>query len=78
MKRFLLMLILTAALLLPTSAIACPMCKDSIAETEAQAGSSLPGGFNASIYLMLGSFIGALGICGGAIVKGIKGGKDQT
>jgi hypothetical protein len=44
-----------ALLLLPAGiASACPNCKDSIPNSDAQQASSLPGGFNASIYLMLG------------------------
>ena len=31
---------------------ACPMCKDSIPNSDSQAAGSLPGGFNNSVYLV--------------------------
>ena len=41
------------AALFCASADACPMCKDSIPSSDAQAASALPGGFNNSVYLLL-------------------------
>lgn len=48
-------------LLLTATALACPFCKDSIPSSDAQAAGSVPGGFNNSIYLMLGGFFLVLG-----------------
>lgn len=53
-------LILTICLLAGLPAAACPNCKDSIPSSDAQAASALPGGFNASVYYMLGGFIAVL------------------
>lgn len=71
MKRLILIVALLIATL-PAIAPACPMCKDSIGSGETGDATSVPNGFNASIYLMLGTFISALGICGGAIVKACR------
>lgn len=49
----------------PAAARACPGCRESIGDNDAQQASSLPGGFNLSIYYMLGS----VGLVGGLIVR---------
>ena len=47
-----------ALILLPAGfAHACPNCKDSIPSSDAEQAANLPGGFNHSIYFMLGSFL---------------------
>ena len=71
MKRLLtpiLILLLTAAPLL-----ACPLCKDSVPSSDAQAAGGLPSGFNNSIYLMLGAFFCVLGFLTFTIVKTVRG-----
>jgi hypothetical protein len=69
-------LICTAALgmiLLPAGfASACPMCKDSIPNSDAEQANMLPQGFNYSIYCMLSGFFLTLGFAGTAIVKGVR------
>jgi hypothetical protein len=52
---------------------ACPNCKDSIPNSDAQQASSLPGGFNHSIYFMLGSLFVVGGFVTRIIVKEIRG-----
>jgi len=52
-------------LLAPSLASACPSCRESIPNSDAQMASGLPGGFNLSIYYMLGS----LGIVGGLVIR---------
>jgi hypothetical protein len=52
-------------------ASACPMCKDSIPSSDAAQAGSLPGGFNTSVYIMLTSLIGVIGLVSGVIYKGI-------
>lgn len=52
-------------LLTPRVAPACPMCKESIPNSDAQQASALPGGFNLSIYSMLGG----VGLVGGLVVR---------
>ncbi|MDB5173718.1 MAG: hypothetical protein JWO87_2900 [Phycisphaerales bacterium] len=73
MRRGQVLLCLTLVLALHSAAIACPMCKDSIANTDAASAGSLPGGFNTSIFIMLGAFLGVLGMVAGVIVKGVRG-----
>jgi hypothetical protein len=82
MMRIALMTVVLAALLLPAAAArACPMCKDTIDETanvaqpqDRTAGpqASLPGGFNFSIYYMLGGLFCTIGLVAGVITKGIR------
>lgn len=66
---------LSAILLLALSgaATACPMCKDSLAQGDFQGQNALPSGFNTSIEIMLGGFLGTLGLVGAIIWKGIRG-----
>jgi hypothetical protein len=88
MSRFfrttLLAALLAVALLAP-SASACPMCKDTVANSPAAADgtgggtnalgnqpSSLPGGFNASIYFMLTAFLGVLGFVGFTLYRAAR------
>src|SRR5688572_9418956 len=60
----------------PTSA--CPGCKDSIGNDNTATGgadgaaSALPGGFNTSVYFMLGGVFGAMGLVGWVVVKGVR------
>ena len=75
-RRLLGVLLLTFVLAGPLAS-ACPMCKDSIPYTEnaANAGQnsgSLPGGFNYSVYYMLGGLFLTLGVASAAIYKGIR------
>jgi hypothetical protein len=55
------------ALMLSTPALApaCPTCKESIPNSDAQQAAALPSGFNFSIYYMLGS----VGLVGGLLVR---------
>ena len=69
MRRKLFAMIL-AMVLLPTGfASACPNCKDSIPNSDAQQASNLPGGFNASIFFMLGGLFAVSGFVVRLIVK---------
>ena len=54
-------------------ASACPSCKDSIAATDNAGTPGISQAFNSSVYIMLGAFLGVLGLVAGVIVKGIKG-----
>jgi hypothetical protein len=72
-KRLLTTITTTAFTLLPAAiACACPMCKDSIPNSDAQQAGSLPGGFNTSVYFMLVAFFVMLGLSIGVITKGIR------
>ncbi len=65
MRRWTPILALLLILSLHAVAAACPMCKDSIPNSDAQQASNLPGGFNHSIFFMLGSFL----VVGGFVVR---------
>ena len=64
-RRSLAAAVIALILMTPAAAPACPGCRDSIADNDAQSASALPGGFNLSIYYMLGS----LGLVGGLVVR---------
>jgi hypothetical protein len=53
---------LFALLLIAGTASACPMCKDSIPNSNAPNAGGLPVAFNWSCYLMLGGFLMTLGL----------------
>ena len=69
-KTFVLAVLLTLA---PAAvAVACPMCKDSVPNSTADAPTGVPGGFNVSIYYMLAGLFTVGGLVIGVIVKGVK------
>jgi hypothetical protein len=61
---------------------ACPLCKDSASNSEdgtsglhdahTSNGENISGGLNTSIYVMLGSLVGVMGLVSTVIVKGIR------
>jgi len=60
-------------LMLSTAAWACPLCKDAIPSSDAQAPGGVPGGFNTTIYLMLGSLFCVIGMISLTLVRGARG-----
>ena len=64
-RRALAATFLALALLPAGAASACPNCRDSIPNNDAPQASSLPGGFNTSIYFMLGGLF----LVGGFVVR---------
>ena len=77
---FLLAALLLNASLFAPAASACPGCKDSVGADMGTTGggdpttpSGLPGGFNTSVYLMLGGLFGTMGLVGWVVVKGVRG-----
>jgi hypothetical protein len=60
-------------LLMTTAAWACPLCKDSVPSSDAQAPGGVPGGFNTTIYFMLGGLICVIGMITMTLVKGARG-----
>ena len=56
---------LSFALLPAAVSSACPNCKESIPNNDAEQSAAVPGGFNTSIFFMLG----AVGIIGGLVVR---------
>ena len=67
-----------------TPASACPGCKDSIGGDNGAtngtegASASLPGGFNTSVYVMLGGLFGTMGLVGWVVVKGVRTPSSRT
>jgi hypothetical protein len=60
-------------LMLASPVLACPMCKDSTVDagdTSIKESSSLD--FNKSIYIMLGGFVGVVGLTGRVMYKAVK------
>jgi hypothetical protein len=74
MRRHVLATVLVLTLLPAGIASACPNCKDSIPNSDAQQATSLPGGFNHSIYFMLGGLLVVGGFVVRMIVKESKAG----
>ena len=72
MNRWTHILTLVLMLAIYGSAVACPMCKDSIPNTDAQSAGGLPGGFNLSVYYMLISLFAVIGLITTVMVKGIR------
>ena len=72
MTRYTPLLTFVLTLALCGIAAACPMCKDAIPSSDAQAPGSLPGGFNLSIYYMLGGLFAVIGGFGFFVVRTIR------
>ena len=67
--------LLLAALFLAfsaTAALACPMCKDSVPSSDAEAAGGVPAGFNNSIYFMLGGLLLVIGMVAFTVIKGMR------
>ena len=68
------LLVAAICLVIVGAASACPMCKDSLAtaknDLQKVGGASVGGGFNHSIYAMLGGFFAALGIVAFNLFRG--------
>ncbi len=72
MKRFAIILSVVLILCLNAALVACPMCKDSIPNSDAQSMGGVPTGFNTSVYLLLGTFLGTLTLVLGGIWKAVQ------
>jgi hypothetical protein len=73
MNRFTPHLVTVITLATTAIASACPLCKDSIPSSDAQAPGGIPAGFNHTIYLMLGGLVCVLGMVTFTLVKGARG-----
>ncbi len=58
--------------LIASPASACPMCKDSTVENETSTQSASGLEFNRSIFVMLGGFVGIVGLTGRVMYKAAK------
>ena len=75
MKRLIAIIVLLTMGLSAAAASACPMCKDSIPnseDTDAALAGTVPSGFNYSVYYMLGGLFLCIGLSTTAIVKGVR------
>ena len=72
MKRLGTILSIVLILCLNAAVLACPMCKDSIPNSDAQSMGGVPTGFNTSVYLILGTFLGVLTLVLGGIWKAVQ------
>ena len=72
MKRLSLILSIVLILSLNAAVLACPMCKDSIPNSDAASQGGVPTGFNTSVYLILGTFLGVLTLVVGGIWKAVQ------
>jgi len=72
MKRYCIILSVVLMLCINAVVLACPMCKDSIPNSDAQSMGGVPTGFNVSVYLLLGTFLGVLTLVLGGIWKAVQ------
>ena len=72
MKRLTWLAMLLMTVLPAAVSVACPMCKDSIPNSDAEQAAGLPSGFNFSIYYMLAGLFCTIGLVAGVITKGIR------
>ena len=72
MNRFIAPLVVVTILSCATLASACPMCSESIPNSDAQSASTVPEGFNISIFSMLGGLMVVMGSLGFFVVRTIR------
>jgi len=72
MKRLTFILSIVLIPCLNAAVLACPMCKDSIPNSDAASAGGVPSGFNVSVYLLLGTFLGVLTLVLGGIWKAVQ------
>ena len=72
MKYLLPLLAAFVTLLIAASTPACPLCKESIPNSDQESIAGVPNGFNNSVYFMLAGFTGTLGLVTGVVVKGVR------
>jgi heme/copper-type cytochrome/quinol oxidase subunit 2 len=73
MKRFIPILCFVLVIGLCAMTFACPACKDSVPSNDGQSSSSVPDGFNNSVYFMLCGFVTVLSMVVIFIVKSVRG-----
>ena len=73
MRRLPPLIVVAVNLLVTASVWACPFCKDSVPNSDAQMAGGVPSGFNNTVYIMLASLIGLIGMVSFTLVKGARG-----
>ena len=73
MRRWIPLIVFVLVLVVMTSSTwACPFCKDSVPNSDAQQAGGVPSGFNNTIYLMLASLVGMVGFVSFTLFKGAR------
>jgi len=72
MRRFIPILVVVLNLLVAINLYACPFCKDSVPNSDAQATGGVPSGFNNTVYIMLLTFFCMIGMVTFTLVKGAR------
>ena len=72
MKRLTATLGVLAILTLSSASLACPLCKEALPNSDAETASSVPAGFNLSIYAMLGGMFAVAGFGGWKLMQVVK------
>ena len=73
MRRWTALLTIVFVLLICGLAVACPDCKDSVANTDAKQATNVAAGYNLSIYVMLGAFFAVVGLVLRVLIKAARG-----
>ena len=71
-RRWMPILVVMFVLALTCVSYACPMCKDSIPNSDSSQPVAVPSGFNNSVYTLLVGFLLVLAAVSGMIVKVIR------
>ena len=72
MRRLIPILVVALNAFVALNAYACPFCKDSVPNSDAQATGGVPSGFNNTIYIMLLTFFCMIGMVTFTLVKGAR------
>ena len=72
MRRWTIAFFIALMLLTASGVFACPFCKDSVPNSDAQGPGGVPSGFNNTIYLMLGGLFCVIGMVTFTLVKGAR------
>src|SRR5690348_5967988 len=72
MKRWVPLLIVAVMLGWGALAMACPMCKDSVPNNDVESAGSVPIALNISVYMLLGTFLGVLGLISFGLFRAVQ------
>jgi hypothetical protein len=73
MRRLIPIVVVAINAYVSLTALACPFCKDSVPNSDAQQAGGVPSGFNNTIYIMLGALCCVLAMVSFTLVKGARG-----
>ena len=72
MKRWVPFVIIAVILVWNVLAMACPMCKDSVPNNDGESAGSVPIALNISVYMLLGTFLGVLGLISFGLFRAVQ------